>query len=231
MSAATPLQQLLAFYRAAAVTERETGAYFEQLIRTYLRHEPTYADLYSDVWLLGEVPDEYGIDLAARGAPASFTPSNASSMRKTTAFKRWDENAKAALFNQQPPVSRIDLHDLEASQIDWSKYQADAPPALKPKHEPRPHQQAAIKNVVSGLKHEDCGKQLHVITFSESVELGMLTDYKVIVLTTDEDQVSEWPQDLFKDDNVPRTIRYWDQILSKWQTHTSSDFPQPAELH
>ncbi|MCA9125739.1 MAG: restriction endonuclease [Planctomycetales bacterium] len=31
----------------------------------------------------------------------------------------WSENAEAALFNQQPPVTTIELSDLENSQIDW----------------------------------------------------------------------------------------------------------------
>lgn len=35
----------------------------------------------------------------------------------------WSEHAEDALQNQQPPVSKIDLNDLENSQIDWSNYQ------------------------------------------------------------------------------------------------------------
>ena len=69
----TPLQEILSAYRSASRTEREKGTYFEELIRTYLRHEPVYADLYSDVWLLNEVPEGFGIskrdtgiDLVAR---------------------------------------------------------------------------------------------------------------------------------------------------------------------
>ena len=61
MPSATPLQELLASYRAASKIEREKRNYFEELPHTYLRNEPTYADLYSDVWLLSEMPAEYGI--------------------------------------------------------------------------------------------------------------------------------------------------------------------------
>jgi predicted helicase len=75
-----------------------------------------------------------------------------------TTTNEWTEHAEAALFNQQPPVTRIDLHDLETSQIDWSKYQPDAAPILKPKFDPRPHQQKAIKSVLLGLTSEDRGK-------------------------------------------------------------------------
>ena len=44
------LQTILDSFRQAAVTEREKGTYFEELILAYLRNEATYKDLYSDVW-------------------------------------------------------------------------------------------------------------------------------------------------------------------------------------
>jgi hypothetical protein len=46
----TALTQLLNTYRAAATSEREKGSYFEALMVCYLHHEPTYRDLYSQVW-------------------------------------------------------------------------------------------------------------------------------------------------------------------------------------
>lgn len=70
----------------------------------------------------------------------------------------WSEHAEDALRDQQPPVSKIDLFDLENSQIDWAKYQPKAAPALKPKKQPRPHQQSALKDVAQGLKEADRGK-------------------------------------------------------------------------
>jgi predicted helicase len=57
---ATPLQKILAKYRATSQTEREKGSYFEELIRTYFRFEASYADLYSDVWLFGDWAKEIG---------------------------------------------------------------------------------------------------------------------------------------------------------------------------
>jgi predicted helicase len=45
----------------------------------------------------------------------------------------WSEHAEVALIDQQPPVSKIDLHDLENSQIDWAQYQPKAEPASDPK--------------------------------------------------------------------------------------------------
>jgi predicted helicase len=72
----------------------------------------------------------------------------------------WSEHAEEALRDQQPPVSKIDLHDLENSQIDWAKYQPKAPPALKPKKELREHQTSALKAVREGLTNADRGKMI-----------------------------------------------------------------------
>ena len=72
----TALQELLGSYRDAAKTEREKGTYFEELVCTYFRHEATYRDLYSDVWLYGDWAKAHpefdlsakdtGIDLVAK---------------------------------------------------------------------------------------------------------------------------------------------------------------------
>jgi len=71
---------------------------------------------------------------------------------------KWSEHAEDALQNQQPPVSKIDLHDLENSQIDWTKYQPKATPVLKPKKTLREHQQTALARVELGLQSADRGK-------------------------------------------------------------------------
>ena len=187
----TPLRQLLETFRKEAKSEREKGDYFEELTQVYLRTEPTYADLYSDVWLLSEVPDEFGIskrdtgiDLVARTTTGEFhaiqckfydeghkiekadidsfftasgqKPFSHRIIISTTNI--WTSNAEAALFNQQPAVTKIDLHDLEVSLIDWANHKPSKKPKLKRKYDPRPHQEIAIKRVVEGLKAEDRGK-------------------------------------------------------------------------
>ncbi|MGA4073548.1 DEAD/DEAH box helicase [Ralstonia nicotianae] len=58
----TALEKLLDTFRNAAVTEREKGTYFEELIVCYLRNEATYRDLYSDVWTYAEWADVQGLD-------------------------------------------------------------------------------------------------------------------------------------------------------------------------
>ncbi len=70
----------------------------------------------------------------------------------------WSQHAEDALQNQQPPVTKIDLNDLENSQIDWSKYQPNQEPILKEKKELRDHQKAALKTVEDGLSTADRGK-------------------------------------------------------------------------
>jgi len=70
----------------------------------------------------------------------------------------WNEHAEDALRDQQPPVSKIDLNDLEASQIDWSAYRSRQAPVLKPQKALRPHQQTALTACLAGLKQADRGK-------------------------------------------------------------------------
>ena len=188
----TALQQLLDSYRAAAETEREKGTYFEELIVTYLKHEATYRDLYSDVWTYADWAKQQGIegkdtgiDLVAKtqgtdeyhaiqckfyaddhriqkkDIDSFFTASGQRPFSHriiVTTTNDWSSNAEAALFNQQPPVVTIDLHDLENSQIDWSQYQPDTEPVLKEKKTLRPHQESALKSVKAGLSDADRGK-------------------------------------------------------------------------
>lgn len=188
----TALSQLLATYRTAAVTEREKGTYFEDLILAYMRNEATYRDLYSQVWTWAEwapahgfTAKDDGIDLVAQVAGTGefhaiqckfYDPDyrlqkkdidsffTASGRRPFThrvivsTTDHWSEHAENALVDQQPPVSKITLHDLEESQIDWAKYQPEQTPVLRAKKTPRPHQETALKAVTVGLKDADRGK-------------------------------------------------------------------------
>lgn len=61
------LNALLDKFRRDAKTEREKGTYFEELIKTYLRHEASYKDLYSQVWSFGEWAKEQGVDAKDTG--------------------------------------------------------------------------------------------------------------------------------------------------------------------
>jgi predicted helicase len=56
------LQTLLNHYRRISQSEREKGTYFEELCVQYLRNEPSYQDLYSDVWTYSDWAEYVGLD-------------------------------------------------------------------------------------------------------------------------------------------------------------------------
>lgn len=70
----------------------------------------------------------------------------------------WNEHAEAALIDQQPPVTKIDLAALEASLIDWEKFSPKSAPVLKNKKQLRDHQKKALAAVEKGLSVADRGK-------------------------------------------------------------------------
>lgn len=185
------LKKLLAAYRSAAMTEREKGTYFEELILCYLRNEATYRDLYSEVWMYADWAKQQGldgrdtgIDLVAQAHTGEthaiqcklyaedhrlqksdidsfFTASGKKPFTHrliVSTTNHWSEHAEEALRDQQPPVSKIDLFDLENSQIDWSSYAPRTAPAFKPKKQLRDHQKAALDAVRHGLSGADRGK-------------------------------------------------------------------------
>jgi predicted helicase len=181
----TPLQSVLQQFRSASASEREKGTYFEELILCYLRNEATYKDLYSDVWTYADWAKaqgldqrDVGIDLVAKTSGTGefhaiqcklyaadidsfFTASGKKPFThriivSTTAH--WSEHADEAIRDQQPPVSKIDLFDLENSQIDWAKYKPKSEPVLRKQKELLPHQVTAVDKVVTGLASADRGK-------------------------------------------------------------------------
>ena len=195
----SPLLAILDHYRRESRTQREKGTYFEELIRTYFRHEPVYQDLYREVWLYADWAKEHGatyglsakdtgIDLVAQThgteefhaiqckcydeghrvrkaeIDSFFTASGQKPFTHriiVTTTNDWSENAENSLIGQTPPVTKIDLLDLENSQIDWAKFQSTTPsaaPILKQKKSLRPHQESALTNVKLGLKSADRGK-------------------------------------------------------------------------
>jgi len=60
---------------------------------------------------------------------------------------KWSHHAEEALVDQQPPVTRITLTDLEESQIDWEQYKTVQKVTLKPKKTLRLHQKNALEAV------------------------------------------------------------------------------------
>ncbi len=186
------LQDILTSYRQAALSEREKGTYFEDLILCYLRNEASYRDLYAKVWRYAEWAAEQGLDKRDTGIDlvaqtqgtgevhaiqcklyaedyrlqkgdidSFFTASGKKPFTHrviVSSTNHWTEHAEDALRDQQPPVSKIDLFDLENSQIEWAKYAPKKPPKLKPRKTLRPHQTTAKDKVLAGLQQADRGK-------------------------------------------------------------------------
>ena len=73
---------------------------------------------------------------------------------------RWSKNAEHALANQSKPVTRLTVHDLDASPIDWSKFSLQRPQdlALRPQKKPRDDQKSALADVLQGFAQADRGK-------------------------------------------------------------------------
>ena len=73
---------------------------------------------------------------------------------------RWGNNAEEAIKNQQPPVSRVGLFDLEHSSVDWEKLMQGltGDNAQLPGKQPREHQLRAISEANKYFKENDRGK-------------------------------------------------------------------------
>lgn len=61
------------------------------------------------------------------------------------------------------------------------------------------------------------GKELFVINFSEAVQRGLLTDYKVLVLTVEESVISRRLQELLKDENNQLKVDDAAKIVGCWK--------------
>lgn len=72
----------------------------------------------------------------------------------------WGSNAEDAVENQNPPVQRLRVQDLDDSSIDWGQFSLHTPGELtrKAAKRPFPHQELAITKVVSGFETADRGK-------------------------------------------------------------------------
>ncbi len=117
----------------------------------------------------------------------------------------WNSNAEDTLSDQNPPVSKIDLLDLENSLIDWSKYLPKTPPALHEKKTLREHQVTAIHKVLAGFKTHERGRLIMACgtgkTFTslkiaeQQVGAGGLVLFLVPSLSLLSQTVTEWTQE------------------------------------
>lgn len=73
---------------------------------------------------------------------------------------KWGANATEAIRNQNPPVTRLNLTDLQEAPVDWGKLQLGitGEHSRTPKKEIRPHQKTALDNTHEHFKSADRGK-------------------------------------------------------------------------
>lgn len=186
------IHDILEQFREDARNNRDLGDKFEKLIASYLKKDPLYAELYSDVWLWSEWPrrgnkPDTGIDLVAQERATGdfcaiqckffdpthqlqkadldsfFTASGKEPFKKRLIIStsdKWSKHAEDACKDQQIPVSRLRVQDLDQSPVDWSGFKLNRPQdiKLKPKKTLFPHQKKALADVQAGLKKADRGK-------------------------------------------------------------------------
>ena len=77
-----------------------------------------------------------------------------------TTGKKWGANAEEAINHQSPPVTRLNLHVLEDSAVDWKLLEKGihGEAARNPKKDIRPHQQEALDKTHDVFKTADRGK-------------------------------------------------------------------------
>jgi predicted helicase len=73
---------------------------------------------------------------------------------------RWNANAEHAIKGQTIPVRRIGMSDLEASRVDWPRFDLERPDdlTLAGKKATRDYQRLAIDKVLAGFAERDRGK-------------------------------------------------------------------------
>lgn len=140
-----------------AETQRDRGTYFEYLARAYFQNEPTYQNEFKNVWMLADVPEEFGVpkvDLGVDLVAEKFTgelvaiqakfykhtiqKSNIDSFLGELGKDYYESGIIVASTDRwgknaekaladRSDVIRIGLSDLRNSQIDWSKFSFESP--------------------------------------------------------------------------------------------------------
>ncbi|GGE60433.1 putative helicase [Paenalcaligenes hominis] len=126
----SPLHTLLNSFRQTAMTEREKGTYFEELILTYLRNEARYKDLYSDVWTYSEWAALQGIDqrdtgidlVAKRWDTGDYHAIQCKFYAEDYKVKRSDIDSFFTASGQRPFTHRIII----TTTNNWTEHAEDA---------------------------------------------------------------------------------------------------------
>ncbi|HFR3538422.1 TPA: DEAD/DEAH box helicase family protein, partial [Streptococcus suis] len=159
---------LVAQINTASETQRDRGTYFEYLARAYFQNEPTYKNEFKNVWMLSDVPAEFGIpkadigvDLVAEKHTGELVAIQAKfynhAIRKKDIDSFLGELGKdyyesgiivastdkwganaEKALADRSDVVRIGLSELRNSRIDWSKFSFDRPEVVTVKAKKQP---------------------------------------------------------------------------------------------
>ncbi|HEL2109883.1 TPA: DEAD/DEAH box helicase [Streptococcus suis] len=159
---------LVAQINTASETQRDRGTYFEYLARAYFQNEPTYKNEFKNVWMLSDVPAEFGIpkadigvDLVAEKHTGELVAIQAKFYNHAIQKKDIDSflgelgkdyyesgiivastdkwGANAEkALADRSDVVRIGLSELRNSRIDWSKFSFDRPEVVTVKAKKQP---------------------------------------------------------------------------------------------
>ncbi|MFS9292505.1 DEAD/DEAH box helicase family protein [Streptococcus mitis] len=151
-----------------AETQRDRGTYFEFLARAYFQNEPTYQNEFKNVWMLADVPAEFGIPKADIGVDLvaeKFTgelvaiqakfynhaiqKANIDSFLSELGKDYYESGIIVAstdkwgknaenALSDRSDVIRIGLSDLRNSRIDWTKFSFDCPEEVTVKAKKKP---------------------------------------------------------------------------------------------
>ena len=129
-------------------------------------HEGDYWAIQCKCYAEDTVIDKAAVDSFLATSSRTFT--NEVTLQTTSFAHRlwiattshWSSNAEEAIQNQLPPVSRVNLYDLDHSAVDWSKIfeGLEGKAALSEKKQLREHQREALKAAHQHFLSHDRGK-------------------------------------------------------------------------
>lgn len=129
-------------------------------------HEGDYWAIQCKCYAEDTVIDKAAVDSFLATSSRTFT--NEVTLQTTSFAHRlwiattshWSSNAEEVIQNQQPPVSRVNLYDLDHSAVDWSKIfeGLEGKAALSEKKQLREHQREALKAAHQHFLSHDRGK-------------------------------------------------------------------------
>ncbi|PIQ76911.1 helicase, partial [Candidatus Peregrinibacteria bacterium CG11_big_fil_rev_8_21_14_0_20_49_14] len=130
-----------------------------------LTHDGDYWAIQCKCFIEGTVVDKQAVDSFLSTSSRTFK----NEQLQTVGFahrlwisttNKWGTNAEEAIRNQDPPVSRINLYDLQQAPVDWEKLQKGITGELAriTKKQLRPHQTEAVNSTHEYLQSADRGK-------------------------------------------------------------------------